>query len=127
LLFSGVMAEFPGLKICLAHGGGFLPYQIGRMDRGFDAHPACSEHIKNTPSEILSSFIFDSLTHNDGALSFLIESVGADRVVYGSDYPFEMLDPQGPKRLDGLQNLSPEQRERILSGNIRSLLNGLGA
>lgn len=127
LLFGGVLDEFPGLKICLAHSGGFLPYQIGRMDRGFAAHPACSKYVKSAPSEIMNRFIFDSLTHSDRALSFLVDSVGADRIVYGSDYPFEMLDPEGPKRLDRLQNLSAEQREGILSRNIRSLLNGLSA
>ncbi|MBX3534495.1 MAG: amidohydrolase [Xanthobacteraceae bacterium] len=127
LLFSGIMQELPGLKICLAHSGGFLPYQIGRMDRGFEAHPACSKYLKAAPSTLLREFIFDSLTHNDGALSFLIDQVGTDRVVYGSDYPFEMLDPQGPKRLDNLRNLSASQRDAILGGNIRSLLNGLSA
>ncbi|HRF07025.1 MAG TPA: amidohydrolase family protein [Xanthobacteraceae bacterium] len=125
LLFSGLFQEFPGLKICLAHSGGFLPYQIGRFDRGFAAHPACSKQLKTAPSEGMSNFIFDSLTHNDRALSFLIDSVGASRVVYGSDYPFEMLDPAGPKRLEGLQNLSDKQREAILSGNILSILKGL--
>ncbi len=127
LLFSGLMQEFPNLKICLAHSGGFLPYQIGRMDRGFAAHPACSKHLKSAPSELLGSFIYDSLTHNDQALSFLIDSVGADRIVYGSDYPFEMLDPEGPKRLRKMENLRSEQLDAILSGNIRSLLNGLSA
>jgi aminocarboxymuconate-semialdehyde decarboxylase len=127
LLFSGILEEFPGLKICLAHSGGFLPYQIGRMDRGFAAHPACSKYLKTPPSELVSSFIFDTLTHNDGALSFLIDSVGTDRIVYGSDYPFEMLDPEGPRRLRKLENLSTAQREAILGGNIRSLLNGLRA
>lgn len=127
LLFSGLFQEFPGLKICLAHSGGFLPYQIGRLDRGFAAHPACSKQLQTAPSEGLSNFIFDSLTHNDKALSFLIDSVGANRVVYGSDYPFEMLDPAGPKRLDSLQNLPAAQREAILSGNILSFLKGLAA
>jgi len=127
LLFSGLLQEMPGLKICLAHSGGFLPYQIGRMDRGFAAHPACSKHLKLAPSEILNNFIFDSLTHNDGALSFLIDSVGAGRVVFGSDYPFEMLDPEGAKRLRRLRNLSSAEQQAILGGNIRSLLNGLRA
>lgn len=127
LLFSGLFQELPGLKICLAHSGGFLPYQIGRMDRGFAAHPACSKQLKSAPSANLNSFIFDSLTHNDGALSYLIGAVGAERVVYGSDYPFEMLDPQGPNRLIGLQNLSLDNRDAILGRNIRSLLNGLKA
>jgi aminocarboxymuconate-semialdehyde decarboxylase len=127
LLFSGLMQEFPGLKICLAHSGGFLPYQIGRMDRGFAAHPACSKFLKSAPSTLMGSFIFDTLTHSDAALSFLIDSVGTDRIVYGSDYPFEMLDPEGPKRLDRLEKLATAQRDAILSGNIRSLLNGFGA
>ncbi len=122
LLFSGVFEQLPGLKICLAHSGGFLPYQIGRMERGFDAHPACKISLTTPPSQLLNAFIYDSLTHNDAALSFLLEVVGPDRVVYGSDYPFEMLDPRGPDRISSLTGLDQTQRANVLGGNMRNLL-----
>ncbi len=122
LLFSGIFQELPGLKICLAHSGGFLPFQIGRMDRGYHAHPACSKSLREPPSKIMNNFIFDSLTHNDAALAFLLELVGPARVVYGSDYPFEMLDPRGTDRIKSLDALSEDQRSDILGGNISSLL-----
>lgn len=122
LLFSGIFQELPGLKICLAHSGGFLPFQIGRMDRGFDAHPACSKSLGERPSNLLDSFIYDSLTHNDAALSYLLGLVGSSRVVYGSDYPFEMLDPRGADRIKSLDGLNEDQRSDVLGRNITSLL-----
>lgn len=122
LLFSGLFEELPGLKICLAHSGGFLPYQIGRMERGYEAHPACKKSLTTSPTELLNAFIYDSLTHNDAALSFLLDVVGPDRVVYGSDYPFEMLDPRGPDRISNLAGLDQSQRANILGDNMRSLL-----
>lgn len=122
LLFSGIFQELPGLKICLAHSGGFLPFQIGRMDRGFDAHPACSKSLGERPSNLLDSFIYDSLTHNDAALSYLLGLVGPSRVVYGSDYPFEMLDPRGADRIKSLDGLNEDQRSDVLGRNITSLL-----
>jgi aminocarboxymuconate-semialdehyde decarboxylase len=121
LLFSGVFQELPELKICLAHGGGFLPYQIGRLDRGFAAHPACSKSLTVAPSDLLRAFHYDSLTHNDQALAFLLGMVGADRVVYGSDYPFEMLDASGPARIQHLP-LDEAPRHAILGGTMRALL-----
>lgn len=122
LLFSGIFQELPGLKICLAHSGGFLPFQIGRMDRGYDAHPACSKSLGVQPSKLIDSFIYDSLTHNDAALTFLLGLVGSARVVYGSDYPFEMLDPRGTDRIQSLDALSDGQRADVLGRNMISLL-----
>ena len=76
LLFSGILHDYPALKCCLAHGGGFLPYQIGRLDRGFAAHPACKSKISQPPSDFLRSFYYDTLTHHTQALSYLIGLVG---------------------------------------------------
>ena len=77
LIFSGLLDEYPGLKICLAHSGGFLPFQIGRFDLGYAKHPACSKVLRHQPSDFLTTFFYDSLTHNSRALSFLIDTVGA--------------------------------------------------
>jgi aminocarboxymuconate-semialdehyde decarboxylase len=122
LMFSGIMDELPGLKICLAHSGGFLPFQIGRFDLGFAMHPACRKTLTHPPSDLLTSFVFDSLTHDSRVLSFLIEMVGADSVVYGTDYPFEMMEAIGPSRLETLPKLSRAARDDILGDNVRKLL-----
>ncbi|MBK8008883.1 MAG: amidohydrolase family protein [Rhizobiales bacterium] len=110
--------NFPGLKIYHSRSGCFLPYHIGQMDRGFAAHPACGKHLKSAPSSRVSSFVSDTRTHHDQALAFLVDSVGADRIVFGSDYPFEILDPEAPKRLNKTPNLSSAQRGAVLGGTF---------
>jgi aminocarboxymuconate-semialdehyde decarboxylase len=122
LIFCGLLDRLPGLKICLAHGGGFLPYQIGRLDRGFQAHPACRRALDHPPSDFIGRFYYDSLTHDDAALGFLVERAGAAQVLYGSDYPFEMLDPTGPERIRRISSLSPTATADILADNFRRLL-----
>jgi aminocarboxymuconate-semialdehyde decarboxylase len=122
LIFGGVLRNCPTLKCCLAHGGGFLPYQIGRLDRGFAAHPACSSRISQRPSEFLRSFYYDTLTHHTQALSYLVSLVGADKVLFGSDYPFEMLDEAGPARVKQLSSLAEDEIEAILGRNAQHLL-----
>jgi aminocarboxymuconate-semialdehyde decarboxylase len=122
LMFGGVMDAFPGLKVGLAHSGGFLPFQIGRFDLGYDKHPACSKVLTQRPSNLLSRFVFDTLTHHDKALSFVVDMVGADNMVYGTDYPFEMMETVGPQRIARLPGLSDDARDGILSGNIHALL-----
>ncbi len=121
LIFSGIMSDLPGLKVCLARVGGFLPYPIGRFDRGFAAHPACKA-ITKSPLEFLRSFYFDTLTHNTAALDYLCATVGADRLVYGSDYPFEMLDESGPSRVRAMRGMSDTDLGAILGSTSRELL-----
>ena len=121
LLFGGVLTRYPGLNVCLVHGGGFLPYQLGRLDLGFDVHPAC-KGIEERPSELIRRFYFDTLTHNTAALGYLAATAGSDRLLFGSDYPFEMFDPLGPQRLRDVPGLAPEAVAAILGGNAASLL-----
>lgn len=121
LLFGGVMRDHPGLKVCLAHGGGFLPYQIGRMDRGFAVHPACRGVLDRPPSDLLRAFHYDTITHDTRTLAFLLDMVGPDRLLYGSDQPFEMLDPLGPARVGEVPRLGADDRAAILGGNARRL------
>ena len=95
LIYGGVLERHPRLKVCLTHGGGFLPYQIGRQDRGFAALPGkTAVNLGTPPSEFLSRFYYDTVVHDPKALSFLVERVGTDRVVLGSDHPFPMGDPK---------------------------------
>jgi aminocarboxymuconate-semialdehyde decarboxylase len=122
LIFSGIFSELPKLKCCLVHGGGFLPYQIGRLDRGYDVHPACKGAFDRKPSSVLSCFYFDTLTHNDAALSFLTTMVDSGRILYGSDYPFEMVDEAGPSRIQRLPMLSLAAKQAILGENAAHAL-----
>jgi len=89
LIFGVVLDRFPGLRVILAHGGGFLPYQIGRLDHGYQVRPE-SHTCLQKPSAYLRRFYYDAITFKREALSFLIRLVGSDRVVVGSDYPFDM-------------------------------------
>lgn len=94
LIYGGVLERHPRLKICLTHGGGFLPYQIGRQDRGYEAKPdVTGANVSKPPSKFLGRFYYDTVVHDPEALRFLVGRVGADRVVLGSDYPFPMGDP----------------------------------
>jgi aminocarboxymuconate-semialdehyde decarboxylase len=93
LIFTGTLRRFTNLKVLLVHGGGFLPYQFGRMDRVFTVRTEAREHITEPPSTYLRRFWIDSVTHSTPALEYLLSLVGEDRVVLGSDYPFDMQDP----------------------------------
>lgn len=89
LIFGGILDRHPELRIMLLHGGGFLPYQIGRLDHGRRVREE-ARTCEEVPSRYLRRFTFDTITHAPEVLRFLIDSVGADRVAYGTDSPFDM-------------------------------------
>jgi len=101
LLLSGLIDQFPDVKLLFAHGGGFLPYQIGRLDKGYEQWPLVSSKLKAKPSEYLKRFWYDTVLWNQDSLDFLIKTVGEDRVVPGSDYPFDLSvwPPTGKQEL----------------------------
>jgi aminocarboxymuconate-semialdehyde decarboxylase len=94
LIFAGVLEHFPRLKILLAHAGGFLPYTFGRLDRGFRIQDSTDSKMTKPPSEYLKLLYFDTITHNPVALEYLVAHFGAEKVLLGSDYPYDMGDPQ---------------------------------
>lgn len=106
LLLSGFIDRYPNVKILFAHGGGFLPYQIGRLDKGYEQWQLVSSTLKAPPSEYLKRFWFDTVLWNPESLEFLIKTVGEDRVVPGSDYPFDLsVWPPGGKLVLGVNSL----------------------
>ncbi|MDE3090384.1 MAG: amidohydrolase, partial [Chloroflexota bacterium] len=121
LILSGTLERFPSLKICLAHGGGTLPYIIGRLDRGFQMRPEAKAKIARPPSTYLRQFYFDTITHSAEALRYLIQLVGAEQVLLGSDYPFDMGDERPRDRVDAL-DLPAAQANAILGENAARLL-----
>lgn len=99
MIHSGALDRHPDLRICLVHGGGFVPFQLGRFDHAFDVRREPREHIVLRPSSYLSRFWIDSITHADAALEFLSDLIGDDRLVLGTDLPFDMADPEPVARL----------------------------
>ena len=122
LILSGVMDAYPRLKILLAHGGGTLPYLHGRLDRGFKQRPEINKVISRPPTEYLKQFYFDTITHDPVLLKSLVDFAGADHVLLGSDYPFDMGN-ENPVDLVRSANLGIENENKILSDNASRLLN----
>jgi aminocarboxymuconate-semialdehyde decarboxylase len=122
LMLGGVLERFPGLKICLAHGGGYLPYQVGRLQHGFRVRHESRARTQRPPLEFFKLFYFDSLTHSQASLEFLVKLVGVDHVLLGTDYPFDMGAPEPVKAIESLPGLSGDDREAILFRNAERLM-----
>lgn len=122
LIFSGVLERHPELRFGFVHGGGFLPYQIGRWDHGWGVRDEATRVIADqAPSVYFKRMWFDSLTHDPLALDFLGRSVGWDRVVLGSDYPFDMASADPVGGVEAI-DLSDDDRHRVLETNALDFL-----
>src|SRR5438552_583418 len=121
LIFGGVLDTFPKLEINLPHAGGTFLWLIGRLDHGTKVRPEL-KHMKQLPSGYLRRFTYDTIGHNDQINTNLIRLVGADRVVLGSDYCFDMglTDPLGD--LERLDALTVDERELIAGETAARLL-----
>ena len=122
LVFSGVMDKFPDLRVCLSHGGGYTCYGIGRMDRGWQVRPEARVNIDKPPSSYLNKFYYDCLTHSEEVLRYLIDTVGIDRIVFGTDWPADMAVDWPVSWIMGLESLTQYEKEAILWRNLEDLL-----
>lgn len=121
LIFSGVLERFPKLKFCFVHAGGFMPYQIGRLNHGYKVRPEPKGNISKLPSEYFKMMYFDTTAHYALALKYLITVVGRSNVLMGSDYPYDMADPNPVETVKHLEGLSEEDKNRILEKNAVKL------
>ncbi len=119
LIFGGVLDRHPDLVLILAHGGGFWPYQFGRFDRGHAVRPECRGPAQ-APRAYLRAFYYDTVVHSPEALRYLVGLVGADRVLLGTDSPFDMGDPEPLATLDGA-GVAPADRQAIAHRNAAAL------
>ena len=119
LLFSGTPERFSRLRFCFAHGGGAFPLLLGRLSHAWRSIPEARAAAPKPPSECLGGFYYDSITHHPSALRFLVETLGADRVVMGSDYPFAM-GPADP--VASLADLPDPVKTQIMGANALSFL-----
>jgi aminocarboxymuconate-semialdehyde decarboxylase len=124
LIFGGVLERFPKLKFLLAHAGGFLPYTWGRLERGYHIQDPAAARISQPPSEYVKLLYFDTITHSRMALEYLIENFGAGHVLLGSDYPYDMGDPEPIASLRATR-VGAEQFHQIACANACKLL-GIG-
>jgi aminocarboxymuconate-semialdehyde decarboxylase len=122
LVHGGVMDECPDLKIVLGHGGGYTCYGIGRMDHGWQVRSEARTHITQPPSAYLNRFYYDCIVYTEQALRYLIDSVGIDRVVFGTDWPYDMALDWPVSWILGMKSLSQDEKEAILYRNLERLL-----
>jgi len=122
LIFDGVMERHSGLKFVFAHGGGFLPLYWGRFDHAYHARDDVRQNLPKPPSEYLAMFHFDTMVFDPRQLGYLIDRHGADHVLLGTDYPYDMgeTDPLG--LLNKVDRLSDGDRNLIAGGNAARLL-----
>jgi aminocarboxymuconate-semialdehyde decarboxylase len=121
LIFEGTLDRFPGLKLCSAHGGGYLPSYADRSDHGCVTFPAqCNKKIKKQPTEYLKQMYFDSLIFTEEALRHLVAVVGASQIMLGTDYPYPWTTTSVDHVL-ATPGLSDSQRVAILGGNAMKL------
>jgi aminocarboxymuconate-semialdehyde decarboxylase len=121
LIFGGVLDAYPRLKICVAHGGGFLPAYAGRMDHAHGARSDCRRVIARRPTRHLGKLYFDSIVFTHDQLEYLVERWGSDHILLGSDYPFDMAEPD-PVGFVSTAKLAAEDKAAILGRNAAKLL-----
>ena len=120
IVFGGVLDRFPGLTICAAHGGGYFPHYLARADHAYRVRPE-SRTMQREPSAYLDSLYVDSLVYSRDELARLVQAVGADHVVIGTDYPFDMGVPDPLVRLDA-GGRPADSRDAVAGGTASRLL-----
>lgn len=122
LMFGGILDDYPRIRFCLAHGGGFLPYQLGRLERGYAIYgKKKGARLRSTPRELVRRLYYDTVLHSPDMIRFLIDLVGPKHVLLGSDYPFEMGDSDPLGTLAAIPDLEPSDRDLIAGGNAELL------
>jgi aminocarboxymuconate-semialdehyde decarboxylase len=121
LVFGGVLERFPNLKFLMVHGGGFTPYQYGRWIHGWEVRDEGKVNLPNGPAASLDRLYYDTILHSKTNLEFLIGSLGASRVVLGSDYPYDMAMLDCVEHVRSL-DISETDRAIVLSQQAEKLL-----
>lgn len=122
LIFDGVMERHPDLKFVFSHGGGYLPMYAGRFDHAYHAREDVRHGLPKPPSEYLSMFYFDTMVFEPDQIGFLVSKYGADHVLLGTDYPYDMGESDPLGLVDRVDGLSATDRDLIIGGNAARLL-----
>lgn len=127
LIFEGVLDRHPGLKILLAHGGGTLAFLRGRLNsayeaQGWEADPYFRKNLSKAPGDYYSQLWFDTCSLSAESVEFTIRIAGADRVMFGTDYPFDIGDPEARRQMPALMRQDERTQAKIFSENALSAL-----
>jgi len=122
LIFDGYLEKYAGLKICIAHGGGYIPAYSGRFDHPYHLRDDCRVNISKPPSEYLKQLYFDTVVFTEHQLRYLIETWGADKLVMGTDYPYDMAEPDPVGHVTSVRGLADADRAKVVGGNAAALL-----
>jgi aminocarboxymuconate-semialdehyde decarboxylase len=122
LIFDGMMARYPKLKIVLPHAGGYLAHYWARMDHAHRARRDCRTVIKKPPSAYLKKFFFDTIAFDPNILRHLIDQYGPRHVVLGTDYPYDMGEENPLSLIRSVGGLKSADQELIMGGNAARLL-----
>uniref|UniRef100_A0A7E4W4B2 2-amino-3-carboxymuconate-6-semialdehyde decarboxylase n=1 Tax=Panagrellus redivivus TaxID=6233 RepID=A0A7E4W4B2_PANRE len=123
IVMGGILERFPRLKLCFAHGGGAYPQISGRVAHGFKVRPdLCATDCEKNPREFNGKFWTDSLVHDPNALRLLIETVGKDKIILGTDYPFPLGELEPGKVVVDYHEFTPQDKDQLLWQNAISLL-----
>ncbi len=122
LIHGGVLARYPNIRFYFAHGGGFFPFYVGRFDHAWKERKECRVHIDQPPSAYLRQCWFDTVVFRPDQIRYLIDLVGADRVMLGTDRPYDMGEPDPVALCESVPGLTAGEREALLGGTARELL-----
>ena len=122
LVGGGVMDKHPDLMICLGHAGGYVPFAVDRMDKGWEMFPKYRGEAEKPPSTYLDRFYYDTTTFTDRNLRFLVDMVGADKVVLGTDWPAPMAVVDPVNVIKNSAVLKDAEKEAILWGNMEKVI-----
>ncbi len=121
LIFGGVLDRYPGIRFTLSHLGGFVPWIRGRWQHGYGVREEPKVRGAKDPEQYFGKFYYDTIIHNADCLEFAVKTLGADRIIYGTDYPADMANHQPAREIPGLSRLSGAEQEMILFGNAKKL------
>lgn len=118
MIFGGVFERLPNLRVAFAHGGGAFPGTLGRIEHGFNVRPdLCGVDNPHNPRRYLGRFYLDSLVHDRRMLKYILELVGDDHVVLGSDYPFPLGEQRPGSLIEQMTDLDHQTKEKLYSLN----------
>lgn len=116
MIFGGVFDKFPKLRVMFAHGGGSFPFTVGRVSHGWHCRPdLCDVNQIQDPRNYIGKFWIDGITHDEDALKYLIHMFGAEKIAYGTDYPFPLGDLEHGKFIHEMKDLSLQSKEQLFS------------
>ncbi len=121
VVFGGVLERFKKLVFCWSHGGGFWPYQVGRFDHGYEARPEPKANISSPPSGYAKRMYYDTITHSEAALGYLVSVMGAGNVVYGTDFPWDMGDYGSIPLIKATKTIKSGDKAKVLGGTSARL------